>query len=442
MKKWIATILALVMALGLCSVSWAEGSVEAANEKELRKALCDAATDGSVTTIKLTGDITLEMLYAAENFGDDTLADNAVGDTFNRYKKGVHPSEDDPTHWNKLVIDQTQEQRVVYGAYYNTGANDERIARLVVKAGQKVVLDLNGHTIAKNARATHGDWSNTCTDIIGNYGELTITDTAGTAGTIKGIGYISCNGAVLHNYSGATMTVGKVNVDGNAAGMAAGTGQYVISNEGTLTIDGTNVHDTATSASLIAVDGGDVTIKGNATLNHPNTKTINSKGGTTTVESATIISDTYPIYAAKGKVTVNDATIKGGELTAENDGTIVVNGGAFPAASKVENFAGNVVSVNGTYFVGTAADKAVANAGSGDVVAAVKGSVTVNGKTLNAGESYTVPSKYYYYPSASTDTTTDTAKASPKTFDAGVGVYAVTAVLSLSGMAWTAKKRH
>ena len=141
-------------------------------------------------------------------------------------------------------------------------------------------------------------------------------------------------------------------------------------------------------------------------------------------------------------MTVNDATIKGGELTAENDGTIVVNGGAFPAASKVENFAGNVVSVNGTYFVGTTADKTVANAGSGDVVAAVKGSVTVNGKTLNEGESYTVPSKYYYYPSTTTDTTADTAKASPKTFDAGVGVYAVTAVLSLSGMAWTAKKRH
>ena len=58
-------------------------------------------------------------------------------------------------------------------------------------------------------------------------------------------------------------------------------------------------------------------------------------------------------------------------------------------------------------------------------------------------EKETVPSSsnnnYYYSPST---TTTDTTKGSPKTFDAGVGVYAVTAVLSLGGMAWTAKKRH
>lgn len=32
--------------------------------------------------------------------------------------------------------------------------------------------------------------------------------------------------------------------------------------------------------------------------------------------------------------------------------------------------------------------------------------------------------------------------SSPKTFDAGIGIYAVTAVLSVTGMAWTAKKRH
>ena len=52
-----------------------------------------------------------------------------------------------------------------------------------------------------------------------------------------------------------------------------------------------------------------------------------------------------------------------------------------------------------------------------------------------------VPSSggYYYYPT--TDTKTDGTKGSPKTFDAGIGVYAVTAVLSLTGLAYTGKKK-
>ena len=45
---------------------------------------------------------------------------------------------------------------------------------------------------------------------------------------------------------------------------------------------------------------------------------------------------------------------------------------------------------------------------------------------------------YYYY----APTTTDTKTGSPKTFDAGVGIYAVTALLSVTGMAWAGKKRH
>ena len=57
-------------------------------------------------------------------------------------------------------------------------------------------------------------------------------------------------------------------------------------------------------------------------------------------------------------------------------------------------------------------------------------------------EKETVPSSnnHYYYYSPSTDTTT--TKGSPKTFDAGVGIYAVTAMLSVTGMAWVGKKRH
>ena len=49
---------------------------------------------------------------------------------------------------------------------------------------------------------------------------------------------------------------------------------------------------------------------------------------------------------------------------------------------------------------------------------------------------------YYYYPSTSDTTTSTPTKGSPKTFDAGVGIYAVTALLSVTGMAWAGKKRH
>ena len=48
------------------------------------------------------------------------------------------------------------------------------------------------------------------------------------------------------------------------------------------------------------------------------------------------------------------------------------------------------------------------------------------------------PPRYYYNSTTTTDSKTD----SPKTFDEGVGIYAVTAVLSMTGMAWTTKKRH
>lgn len=300
------------------------------DEKSLRKAFYEAPTDGTAVTVKLGADITLETLYAAENFGTEKLDDNAEGDTFNRYKVGVHPTAEDPNHWNPLVTGQTQEQRLVYGAYYHMSATDERIARLVVKAGQKIVLDLNGHTIQKNARATHGDWSEVCTDIIGNYGTLEIMDSStGAKGTIKGIGYISCQGAVLHNYAGATMTVTGVNVDGNAAGMAEGTGQYAIANEGgTLTLDGVNVHDTATSASLIMSNGGMVTIK-NATLSHPATKVINAKGGVINIESASVTSEKYAVFVTgDARVNVN------GSLTIEGTGTLCVEGDAAALTKK------------------------------------------------------------------------------------------------------------
>ena len=297
------------------------------DEKQLRRALYEAPSDGTQKVISLKSDVTLQMLYAAENFGTETLADNAEGDTFNRYKLGVHPLASDPSHWNPLVVNQTQEERVVYGAYYHMGATDERIARLVVKKGQNVVIDLNGYTIRKASRATHGDWSNTCTDIIANYGTLTLTDSSDNPGTLIGNGYISCNGAVVHNYNGATCTIEKINVNGNAAGMAAHTGQYVLANEGTMTVDSANVYDDATSASLLVSTSGTVTVKGNTVLNHPYTKTVNCKGGEIAIEGGVkIISEKYAVYAAAGTVTVKDGVVlEGAGILYEDGGEIICN---------------------------------------------------------------------------------------------------------------------
>ena len=70
-----------------------------------------------------------------------------------------------------------------------------------------------------------------------------------------------------------------------------------------------------------------------------------------------------------------------------------------------------------------------------------EGSVATGYTNMGSGNhSYTAP-RYYYYNSTTT-TTKDGSKTSPKTFDAGVGIYAVTAVLSVTGMAWVGKKRQ
>ena len=361
---------------------------------------------------------------------------------------GVHPDGGAPNQWSTSVTSQTLEQRAAYGAKKHMAAGDESIARLVVKEGQKIVLDLNGYTIAKNARATHGDWSDTSTNLIGNYGTITITDTSNTPGTLKGNGYVSCSGAVLHNFGG-TMTIEKVNVNGNAEAMIRSwdgkhSGQYVIANDGfeshkdpntnetildktftggTVIIDGTNIFDTNADvdASLVVNgnganlmfendEAGEIIIKGNATLNHPTTKTINAKGGEVTIDSATITSNAKAISAGGGKVTVNDVTVNGsGTVETKDGGQVVINQGSFQSdvSDYVASGSQMTRNENGTYSV----TKSIPSTGG-----------------------------YYYHPT--TDTKADETKGSPKTFDAGVGIYAVTAVLSVTGMAWVGKKRH
>ena len=103
------------------------------------------------------------------------------------------------------------------------------------------------------------------------------------------------------------------------------------------------------------------------------------------------------------------------------------------AQGAVYGAAGNTKISNNYYGTGI---NHLAKAGDGFS----EGSVATGYTNMGSGNhSYTAP-RYYY--NSTTTTTKDGSKTSPKTFDAGVGLYAVTAVLSVTGMAWVGKKRH
>ena len=61
----------------------------------------------------------------------------------------------------------------------------------------------------------------------------------------------------------------------------------------------------------------------------------------------------------------------------------------------------------------------------------------------NGDGTYTVEKivRYYYNSTTTTDTKKDDSKSSPKTFDAGVGISAISAILSVTGMAYVGKRK-
>lgn len=255
----------------------------------------------------------------------------------------------------------------------------------------------------------------------------------------------------------------------------------------------TDIWNESTGAwSLISVRGnGDLTITGNGTFAAKENDCYAvdvQAGGKVTIQNGTFIGNIHAVYVYTGTAIINGGTYTVQQKFSEakpydfvlncydasraaGTATITVNGGEFPqidpsnckAEGEGTDFVAAGVAVatvtdgnDTSYAVGSAVIAAAANngksvlvtkagpitgvdAGKSILVARDVTGVTINGNTVTAGTSYTVPSRYYYYPT--TDTKADDTKGSPKTFDAGVGIYAVTAVLSVTGMAWTAKKR-
>ena len=395
MKKVLATVLALVMALALCSVSWAANPASVSNAEELKTAIGAATAENN--TITLTENIDLSESVTINKSGVNLVIDlggkkiSGSSQLFDIYS---------PVTFKNGTIDVT----------YNGSAS---ICVMWLNGGAKLALE-NDVIVnaAKSAGATGsvfavGFWSD-C-----DRAELTIN------GKITGDNGATINGTITTNTNKVTVN-GTIDVAGHALYLA-GNGITDINNGACVKGDaGIEIR-----AGVLNINGGTITSTG------ANYNVTSNPGGPTTTGAALAVAE----HTTNQGVTVN---INGGTITN------VAGGKAISVANpeEKEEAKGANVSVNG----GTI---------SGDVKVGENVKSTVEGKepltvsgdynmTKDSEGNYTIakkPTSYYYYPSTSDTTTSTTTKGSPKTFDAGVGIYAVTAVLSVTGMAWTAKKR-
>ena len=144
-----------------------------------------------------------------------------------------------------------------------------------------------------------------------------------------------------------------------------------------------------------------------------------------------------------GNVTNEGAgRISGGTFNGSLDGTFYTvafesNGGTAVPNQKYANtpVTAPTVSRAGYTLVGWYTDKACTAAY--DFTKPVTDSVTLYAK-------WEAAPRYYYNSGTTTDTDNadEDKKGSPKTFDPGAGIYAVSVALSLTGTAWIGRKRH
>mgnify|MGYP004540514931 CR=1 FL=1 len=380
MKKLLATILALVMAIGVTTTAWADGE----------------GTTANVAKIGETGYATLAEAIAAAQAGE-TIVLQA----------------------NAAINSNTQ-------------------------ITKDVAIDLNGKTVTVTTVGTQNAFE------VQNGATFTIKD-SGTGGKLD----LGKFGIMLMN--------SKLKIEG---------GEIKVSPAN----PGAGVVVAAIGDSEVTMTGGKVVATNTACFNagYFGKQTFNISGGTLESKGASTalmgISNNYGGHtemtiSGDTQVVMKDAAGNAGSLVSDATGNDVIKvvGGTSDSdiTAYTEETAPVVLTGDGTYHIGTtAANAAVRNAASGETVTVVKGNaaltdvpvgvtvanngagtVTVNGSgAITEGNPYTVPARYYYN-STTTDTKTDGTKGSPKTFDAGMGIYAVSALLSVTGMACVGRKK-
>ena len=413
MKKVLATILALVMALALCSVSWADAT-EVKTEAELTTAVSNGGeiklganiTLTSMLTIPADKTVTLDLnglsITSAgkviKNNGILTITDTKGGGKIISTGNTAVVVGDNSKTTIKTAIIESVEGAVITG--YATGATIN-IEDGIFSASDNAVVAGNGNrTNEAGAGRTVGN---------------TINISGGTFnGQIKTPTYVAC-GIYAPWKDTIKVTGGTFNITGGA-GIVARAGSVSVSNA---TINTTGNATGKVGDSRVVVPCSAIVFDSEAA--YPaltNTSAISVESGTFTSEA-----DAISVVKPEGEGAVE---------------RVAVTGGTFSTDVKEYLAEGKILQKNGDTYT------AVTNSGITSGTYTAKPTVPDGYKVVeNTDGTFTVEKVggYYYY-QPTTDTKTTDTKGSPKTFDAGIALYVGMALTSAAGVAFVGKKRE
>ena len=413
MKKVLATILALVMALALCSVSWADAT-EVKTEAELTTAVSNGGeiklganiTLTSMLTISADKTVTLDLnglsITSAgkviKNNGILTITDTKGGGKIISTGNTAVGVGDNSKTTIKTAIIESVEGAVITG--YATGATIN-IEDGIFSASDNAVVAGNGNrTNEAGAERTVGN---------------TINISGGTFnGQIKTPTYVAC-GIYAPWKDTIKVTGGTFNITGGA-GIVARAGSVSVSNA---TINTTGNATGKVGDSRVVVPCSAIVFDSEAA--YPaltNTSAISVESGTFTSEA-----DAISVVKPEGEGAVE---------------RVAVTGGTFSTDVTEYLAEGKILQKNGDTYT------AVTNSGITSGTYTAKPTVPDGYKVVeNTDGTFTVEKVggYYYY-QPTTDTKADDTKGSPKTFDAGIALYVGMALTSAAGVAFVGKKRE
>lgn len=460
MKKLLATILALVMALGVTTAAWAEQPAVAkmggTTYTNLHQALEEAVNGG---TVELLGDVTLTGTWTA--VGTENAPFKGTFDGKGYTITGLTIPTSDNEYMGFIgMLDGGTVKNVKFASVSVTGKDDvgTAVGRIINGGIVSGVQVLDGTVSgAKRVGGVVGSIkaSGTVSDCT-NAAVVTANDR--NAGGIVGSAYYTATGQQM--YITNCVNNGAVTASGVCGGIVSLSAANVSGNTNTAAVKGTEV------GGIV----GEQKSYGSVTNNTNSGAVTNTSGNAaygaggiigwlryheTSEANAYPVSEIISVTGNKNSGSVTGGNDAGGIVGTVYNSAVIMNNKNTATSFSATTFAAGIVGNYQT--VETPAAEAPAQNkltfGDDNTSTATLEQITAQCKDLliytngNAIEIVEVPDPtpeqppcYYYHPT--TDTKTDTTKGSPKTFDAGIGIYAVTAVLSVTGMAWTAKKRH